>query len=597
MLAVILAVLTQSTDSDMVPAYMEAQIRALVSAPSKLEPKRARQELMGALGLSPLPPKTPLNAKVTGRLERDGYVIDKVVYETFPRFYATAYLYLPTGAEKPCPAVLCPVGHWSKKKLEPVVQARCIGLALLGFAVLCIDMPGFVGDNDDERNFPGSHSDWVLHMSSLPPAGVMVWDVVRGIDYLETRPEVDASRIGCTGASGGGLTTMYAAAVEPRIKCYTPVCYPTSYEDNYDNGCLCNHVPGVMLLGDRADVMALAGPKPVLLIGAETDPEFPKAGTLRSHEKLLKHYADAADCQVFIAAGGHDYCKPMRERMYGFMLKHLMGKGDGGPAPEPRGLPADRNSPAVNVEQWGDPKALCFPGGKAPEDARSLRDLALEKARKLAADPALDVPPDRLLPLLRQRARRIYPSPERVALDVQLTGMVERGVAGTYVSEPGLRIPFTLTIPGRGKQPARIIFSEKGLADTGARVSGEPAIEMRIDGRGLGSIPGLEMRLATYVGRPDVWMWAWDVSRAVDYLRSRDDVGEIEVWGFGPAGGQVALLAALLDERIARAHAGDTLDSYLDCFQRTDLPRFAMPHRILEVADLSTIRKALGVSE
>ena len=144
--------------------YMDACIRSAVAgrSPQDLDAVRPvlRRYLAEALGLDPDFSRTALNAKVTGKLQRDGYVIEKIVYETYPRFYATAYLYLPTKGDPPYPVVVSPVGHWSHKKLEPVVQARCVGLALYGFAVLCIDMPGFVGDNPDERNFPGNHCDW-----------------------------------------------------------------------------------------------------------------------------------------------------------------------------------------------------------------------------------------------------------------------------------------------------------------------------------------------------------------------------------------------------------------------------------------------------
>jgi dienelactone hydrolase len=666
LLTLLWAVAPLEQNGTMVPAYMDACIRKAVAgrSPEQLDERTRqalRQELLGDLGLDPLPEKTPLSAKVTGRLERDGYVIEKIVYETFPQFYATAYLYLPAKGEKPYPVVVSAIGHWSRKKLEPVVQARCIGLALYGFAVLCIDMPGMVGDNNDERNFPGSHCDWLLHMSSLPPIAAMVWDVVRGVDYLETRPEIDKQRIGLTGESGGGLTAMYAGVIENRIRCYVPVCYATSYEDNYNNGCFCNHVPGVMVIGDRSDVMALAAPKPILLIGADVDAEFPKAGTLRSHARLLKFYETAASglpeqpgsdaaapedrarhaaelCQVFIGAGGHDYSKPMREQMYGFMLKHLMGKGDGGPAPELRDLPAKAGDRPLNVEDPAlcnvrddapaDVKArrgavLCFPDGKPPADAKSLRQLAREKAQKLiesSTRAAGGVEPAKLREMLRAKLLAIYPVCERVPLDVQTDGGTgappatggvgllsadpAEQISGSYVSEPGLRIPFSLKRPAGGKLPARIMFSEAGLADTtavavdpatGARDE-RPYVEMRINGRGLGAIPGLEMKFAVYLGRPDVWMWAWDVSRAVDYLATRPEVdpAKIEVWGFGPAGGQVAYLAALLDSRISRAYGQRTLRSYLDAFDRDDLPRFALPHRILEVGDLALMRKALA---
>jgi dienelactone hydrolase len=607
LMALIMTTAQQQPDTKMVPAYMDAMIRKMIvghppSEMMKEETKaKMRHEALGMLGLDPMPEKTPLNPKITGKLDRDGYVIEKLIYETYPKFYCTAYLYIPKKGTAPYPVVLAPVGHWAHKKLEPVVQARCIGLALYGFAVLCIDMPGQVGHNDDERDFPGPHSDWRLHMASLPPEGVMVWDVVRGIDYLETRPEFDTKRMAVTGASGGGLTSMYAFAVEPRISMAIPVCYPSSYEDNYGNGCYCNHVPGAFLLGDRSDVLAIAAPKPVLVIGAETDAEFPKEGTLRTHAKLLKlyeAYGKPDDCQVLIAQGGHDYRKPMRERMYGFVLKHLMGIGDGGPAKELREL-ADRGSdPPMNVEDWKAPASQCFPDGKPYADARTMLALAREKGAALAAKAVADAKGD-LRGYLAQRMKKIYPEPARVPVDGKVTqtaGQTLEQITGSYVSEPGLRIPFVLSRRPGGKLPARIILAERGYEDGALPAEGGPHIDMTITGRGFGNIPGLDQRLATYVGRPDVIMWAWDVSRAVDYLASRDDVemGEIEVWGYGPGGGQVAYLAAIMDSRIKRAFGQKTLRSYLDVFDREDLPGYAMPHRILEVGDLPLMRKAVG---
>ena len=604
---VLAMILDQQVDEKMVPNYLDAQIRLLVKGRSPADMteatrSRLKDELLGAFGLKPLPEKTSLNVTVTGRLERDGYVIEKLVFEPMPKFYSTAYLYIPTKGSAPFSAVVCPVGHWPQKKLQPVVQARCVGLALYGFVVLCIDMPGFYGPNDDERSFPGNHSDWCLHLASLPPLGLMVWDVVRGIDYLLTRPEVDGTRIGVTGTSGGGMATMYAAAIDERVACYVPVCYAVSYEDNYHNGCYCNHVPGVFGIGDRSDVMALAVPRPVLLIGAEVDPEFPKPGLLRSHEKLSAFYeaaGKAEDCRMFIAPGGHDYSKPMRESMYGFFRKYLQGIGEGGPALEPRELPMKDGDPPINVEDPKNPESFCFPGGEAPADAKSLRELAKEKAQRLIRE-AEETGSENLRSTLRKRLLNLYPCPERVPLQAEVLrkttadGEVFRG---SFLSEPGLRIPFTLLRRPVGMQPVRILFSEKGLSDPDAVPTErrEQFAELRLDARGLGSLPGLDTRLATYLGRPEVIMWAWDVSRAVDYLESRrdTDIENLEVWGFGPAGGQVAYLAALLDPRIKRAYGQQTLRTYLDLFEREDFPGYAKPARILEVGDIPLMRKAL----
>jgi fermentation-respiration switch protein FrsA (DUF1100 family) len=118
---------------------------------------------------------------------------------------------------------------------------------------------------------------------------------------------------------------------------------------------------------------------------------------------------------------------------------------------------------------------------------------------------------------------------------------------------------------------------------------------MRLDVRGTGSIPGLEDRLCTYLGRPAIAMWAWDVSRAVDYLFTRNDVdtSDIEVWGFGLAGGPAAYLAAIIDPRIKHAYGERTLHSFLDSYER-EVPWTAKPARIFEVADIPLMRKAVS---
>src|SRR5262249_48315049 len=159
---------------------------------------------------------------------------------------------------------------------------------------------------------------------------------IRALDYLETRPEADMGRVGLTGASGGGLATTYAFAADERFGCAVPVCYATSLEVNPNNGCLCNHVPGTLQIGDRADGLAIRAPAPVLVIGASDDPEFPPEGTKRTGEKLealwsLLGAPGAARWRIF--ESGHDYSRPMREAALGFLDLHLRGRGDGSPVP------------------------------------------------------------------------------------------------------------------------------------------------------------------------------------------------------------------------------------------------------------------------
>jgi len=179
--------------------------------------------------LGPLPERTPLNAQVTGRLERDGYTVEKLLLESQPGFYVTANLYLPVPGRFPAPAILNPVGHWRHGKAEDLVQARGIGLARHGYVALIYDPIGQEERSQEresvQRRNPQPAATRQHAAAGLPCTLIgqtiinhILWDGVRMLDYLESRPEVDATRIGCTGASGGGYQTMFLNALDPRIK-------------------------------------------------------------------------------------------------------------------------------------------------------------------------------------------------------------------------------------------------------------------------------------------------------------------------------------------------------------------------------------------
>ena len=244
-----------------------------------------RQKLLRCLGLDPLPPQTDLAASVTGIVEREGYRIEKISYRSRPQFTVTAHLYLPADSG-PSPLVLRPHGHWPGKKSEPLVQASAISLVLADYAVFVIESPGESGEPPElnERRGAGPHDDPFLALG-MPVEGFYVWDIMRGLDYLQTRSEIAMERIGITGSSGGGMASAYAFAVDDRIRCAAPVCYAASMELAPHNGCLCNHVPGIMEIGDRSDLLGIRAPAPVVIVGALDDPEFPPAAVQRTGEK------------------------------------------------------------------------------------------------------------------------------------------------------------------------------------------------------------------------------------------------------------------------------------------------------------------------
>ncbi|MGV3619047.1 MAG: alpha/beta hydrolase family protein [Fimbriimonas sp.] len=370
-------------DAQVINRMLEQRVKDLAARPPEMTREERLVGLRKALGLEPMPPRTALNASVTGTVEREGYRIDKVRYESRPGVLVTAHLYLPNDDGRH-PVILRPHGHWSGKKSEPLVQASAIGLALSGFAVFVVDSPGRSWDDNpqNERAGMGPHEDPFLTMGA-PIQGVYAWDLIRGLDYLETRPEVDAQRVGITGASGGGAATMYAFAIEPRIRAAVPVCGISSQEINPHQGCLCNHVPGIALLGDRSDILALrADDGALFVIAAEDDPEFPLEGHRKMDEKLKRAFRAARGEHRYrheVFPFGHDYNRRMREAAHAFFREHLLGEPARVYAAEPLPLTDGNANPApANTVPFDDPSLTVVP----PEERftlsfRELLDRAL----------------------------------------------------------------------------------------------------------------------------------------------------------------------------------------------------------------------------
>ena len=216
-----------------------------ITTPDQVAARQAevRAKILAMLG--PFPAKTPLHPRITGSLERKGYRVENVLFESRPDNYVTANLYLPTeSGEGPFPAILGSCGHSNNGKASTVYQRVFAGLAKLGFVVLVYDPPG-QGERflyfDPQLGESVLHPEWpttVEHtmagiqclLTGSNAANYFVWDGIRGIDYLLSRPEVDPDRIGATGNSGGGTLTAYIAAVDERVKVAVPSCYITRWD-------------------------------------------------------------------------------------------------------------------------------------------------------------------------------------------------------------------------------------------------------------------------------------------------------------------------------------------------------------------------------
>ena len=267
--------------------------------------ERLRAEFIESLG--GFPERTPLRPRIVGRLTGDGFRAEKLIYESRPGFYVTAVLYLPE-AEPPYPGVLLPCGHSENGKAAELYQRAAILMARNGLAVLCYDPIGqgerkqILRDGADRSETArGRFRPTVEHnLAGVAPillgqnlATYRIWDGIRSIDYLAGRDDVDESRIGCTGNSGGGLMTAYLMALDERIVAAASSCFITTTRRKNDDpgpGDAEQNIYAQTAYGmDHADYILMRAPKPTLILAATRD-FVPIAGAWETYRQAKRLY-------------------------------------------------------------------------------------------------------------------------------------------------------------------------------------------------------------------------------------------------------------------------------------------------------------------
>src|SRR4051812_8235789 len=185
---------------------------------------RLKQEYFDMLGLWPLPEKTPLHATVTGTLERDNFVVEKLHFQSKPGLYVTGNLYRPKKIDGKLPSVLYVCGHSGRGRdgNKTAFQDHGMWFATNGYVCLVIDTLQ-LGEIPGIHHGTYNQGRWWWQALGYTPAGVECWNGIRAIDYLVSRPDVDADRIAVTGISGGGASTIWISAADERVKCAVPV--------------------------------------------------------------------------------------------------------------------------------------------------------------------------------------------------------------------------------------------------------------------------------------------------------------------------------------------------------------------------------------
>jgi dienelactone hydrolase len=310
------------------------------TASAQARQKQVRERILSLIGGLP-EYRGPLNARVTKTTRADGFIIDHVLFESLPQYYVTANLYRPDSGGRH-PAILMSMGHWDSGKAAG--QLLSSNLARKGFVVLAYDPVGqgerqqayekrigrsLIGGPTEQHFSNGAAA--ILVGQSV--ARYFIYDGMRAIDYLVSRPEVDPERIGATGCSGGGTQTTYIAALDPRVKVAAVACYMNSFQTLFGGsiGDSEQSVPGFLAAGlDQSDYVELFAPKPWLITSTEED-FFTPAGAKQVVDEAQGWYKlfDASDrVKWVVGPGEHGTPLVVREAIYDWMIRWLAsGRG------------------------------------------------------------------------------------------------------------------------------------------------------------------------------------------------------------------------------------------------------------------------------
>jgi len=352
-----------------------------------------RQKLEHSLGFRQLPWPPDLEPRVVNTLRFPAYRIEKLVYQTLAGVQVPAHVYVPVNLSGRAPAVLFYNGHWwVEGKAKRDFQAFCINMARLGFVVLSFDAFGQgergVSDRDHRRT--------EALLEGISQQGFAEYETQCALTYLLSRPDVDAERIGMTGASGGGFNTWMTAALDDRIKVAVPVVGTSEFyeqlsssraHDWYKAKEHCHYVAGLLRYANNHELLAMAAPRPVMIIAAEKDQSFPIEGVRKIAEygrALYKSYGVPQRIGYYEdSSAGHGYQQKKREAAYGWFLRWLMNRGDGQPYPEP----------ATETLAPDTPELRCFAAGQKQAAGPGMHAVIGQLATRETPPPRLPADP------------------------------------------------------------------------------------------------------------------------------------------------------------------------------------------------------------
>jgi cephalosporin-C deacetylase-like acetyl esterase len=639
---------------DMLLAYLSAKLNALaerwdreredIRTAAALEQRNRFVRARFVEMLQGYPERTPLRPVVVKTARRDGYRVENVMFESRPNFFVTGNLYVPASGNGPFPAIVSPCGHYSLARMQPDYQFVYLNLVKAGFVVLAYDPIG-QGERRQYWNphtcateaglgpvFEHSMPGQLLLLLGENLSAWRIWDGMRAIDYLLTRPEVDKTRIGCAGHSGGGTLTLFISALDQRVACAvvneggTSHRWPLRIEAWAPVGLSDaeqNLFPSALYGIDRCDLHVAIAPRPLLALTEEFTPRFNlAAGHIRDRYRLLGAGERFATEE---ATDPHAYTLKLRQATTNWFCRWFYGR------PGPESEPEFEAEPPRNL--------YCTPAGSVRYAHQGETVFSLILKRQAPLPPRREAPGTRAeweswrRGFLSEVKEVLRFKPATGPLDArQLVTTARKGYRVEkieFLSEPGIYVPTWVFVPQTRNSDTRAILyvNDAGVAEEGAEgmefgalagLARKGCLVVAVEPRGTGLTAPAHFReapeswefrqlfdvetaaayMAWFMDQSLLGMRVLDVLRGVDYALSRNDVDQRGLCAVGAGrGANWLLFAAALDQRIQAAvcHGGllsykslVQTDRYLygaDIFAPGVLNRFDLPQVAGAIAD------------
>lgn len=523
-------------------------------------------EMMGLQGKSFTGKRSPLNVTKTGTIQKKGYRIEKLYYESLPNLYVPANLYIPDGIKKPVPAILYVCGHSHTQKHH--YQAHARSFAQNGFVVLIIET---IQRGEVKGEHLGAESLGWFHWYSrgYNPGGVEIWNGIRGLDLLSELPEVDKDRLGVTGISGGGSQSWYLPVADPRIKASAAVAGAGSLEGQICQKSIDDHCDCMMPINtygiDFTDIGALIAPRPFMIAQTTQDQYYSIEAVRTLHEKIkpvYEWYDKPENLSMVEANGAHSYGlnEEFRPIILSFFMKELMHKIV---SPEKLG------TIDISKELSNEELAAYVDGGPEDDKTTTIQETFVEMATPpdiRTADQLEDYRME-VINFLNEKTFGAFPA-ESTPLDIRKEFQYanksgNEGEVYSFIPEKGWRLKIQMRKgqPSEKLKPTVLVLKNPGASRWGIyELTSGLDKEMMIatfEARGIGETgwaPALQWhirRAAAWTGRTIASMRVYDVLKCLEALRKLPGVDPDNISIM--AEGEMAAIAAyvcLMDEKV-----------------------------------------------